>query len=82
MNGEDSEVTKLVASIKGEASTEAVSRGASPKSERKADSDYEGHESDVTQYSSEEEKSEKPVLDAETPRRRSTRVRKQARIEE
>ena len=82
MNGEESEVAKLVARIQDDVPKEAVPHEASLKAGKKAESNYEEHESDITQYSSEEERSEKPAVEAETPRRRSTRVRKQTRNEE
>ena len=79
MNGEDNEVKKLVESIKNEApETEEESSIPAPKTgEAKKHSEkdeFEDEESDVTQYSSEEEATKAPA-EAETPRRRSTRQR-------
>ena len=90
-SGEESEEKKIVASIKNSASFEAgyPDKGEEDKSEiRNRDVNHEdtptskdnGHESDVTQYSSEglesvqqvEEKGDK-VAEPENPRRRSTR---------
>ena len=78
MNGEDNEVKKLVESIKNEAPvTEETSVPASKTGEAKKDSEkdeFEDEESDITQYSSEEDTT-RPPAEAETPRRRSTRQR-------
>ena len=75
-NGEESEVRKLVASMKDETPLEEVPHATSSKTEEKEDAEDEDSESDVTQYSSEEERAKKPAAEAETPRRRSTRVKK------
>ena len=79
MNGEDNEVKKLVESIKNEApvteeesSIRPSKTGEVQKSSEKEE--VEDEESDVTQYSSEEEATKTPA-EAETPRRRSTRQR-------
>ena len=78
MNGEENEVKKLVESIKNEApvteeSSIPVSKTEGAKKHPEKD-EVEDEESDVTQYSSEEETDKAPA-EAETPRRRSTRQR-------
>lgn len=80
MNGEDSEVKKIVESIKNEAPVTKESSIPPPKTgEAGGHAEKHGLEdegSDVTQYSSEEEEeATKPPAEPETPQRRSTRQR-------
>ena len=97
MNGEESEARKIVANLKEQNSSERERTGKKKEyrsapadqgiiSEPVLDNADEGHESDVTQYSSESadedreteqinEKAADPAAEPETPRRRSTRPR-------
>ena len=79
MNGEESEVKKIVASMKEDEPKEEVPPVTGSKARKQKDYKETDGESDVTQYSSEDERTEKPVVEAEKPRRRSTRVRKKDR---
>ena len=82
MNGEENEVTSMLASIKDQVPEDKAGDNGEPTDEKAAATADAGHESDVTQYSSKEGGSEKHTKEAVTPRRRSTRTRKRDKEED